>query len=160
MRAVIAPGEDTRPALALVNSRRNSPEGPVDELATAASLGAWLRGHGLAAGGRVARPELGAMRELREAVRELLLARIEDRAPDPAAVEAVNAASAAAPAAPRLVWTASGTPCEESEFPNARGTALARALLATDAIDLVTGPDHANLRASGSWGAHSSSPRP
>ena len=87
------------------------------------------------------------MRELREAVRELLLARIEDGAPDPAAVEAVNAASAAAPAAPRLVWTASGTPCEESEFPNARGTALARALLATDAIDLVTGPDHPKLRA-------------
>jgi predicted RNA-binding Zn ribbon-like protein len=145
MSSTIAPGEHSRPALALVNSRRSGPQGAVDELETPAALRAWLASHGLPA--LAAREALGAMCGLRDAVRELLLARIEERAPDPAAVEVVNAAAAAAPTAPRLVWAAPHAPRLERDFPDAAGPALARAVFATDAIDLVTGPDHADLRA-------------
>jgi predicted RNA-binding Zn ribbon-like protein len=147
MRSVIAPGEDTRPALALVNSRRNEPDGPIDELTSPAALRAWLTDHGFAAGGAV---DLAAMLELRTAVHELLLARIERRVPDPAAVAGVNEASAGAPSVRRLVW-AEATP-EARDEPAATGAALARALLAADAIDLVTGPDHRALRACGAPG--------
>jgi predicted RNA-binding Zn ribbon-like protein len=147
MRGVIAPGEDARPALALVNSRRNGPDGPIDDLATPAAAAAWLTDRGFAAAERL---DLTAMHELRAAVREVLVARIEDRVPDAAAVAAVNEASAAAPTVRRLVW-AKATP-EAREEPAATGAALARALLAADAIDLVTGPDHRALRACGAPG--------
>lgn len=137
-----APGESARPALALVNSRRNEPAGPVDDLARPTALRRWLVAQGLPAGGRLD-PE--ALRELRAAVRELLLARIERRAPDRAALDSVNAA--AAPAVRRLAWSEASPPRATLEHPGVTGSALARALLAADAIDLVTGPDHADLRA-------------
>jgi predicted RNA-binding Zn ribbon-like protein len=74
-------------------------------------------------------------------------ARIEARSPDRAAVETVNAAAAAAPSALRLVWTGRGAPCSERDWPGAGAVSRAGALLAADAIDLVTGPDHARLLA-------------
>ena len=133
-----APGEHAHLALALANSRRNDPTGPVDELASAATMRAWLEGHDLG-GDETA---VDALRELREAVREVLVARIEDRVPDPAAVSALNAAAAAAPAAPRLIWTDSPRATRDH-----LGEDRARALIAGDAIGLVTGPEHADLRA-------------
>lgn len=142
-----APGEAARPALALANSRRNAPDGHVDDLANAAALQAWLADHGLPTDERIDRAALAALRRLRDAVRELLLARIEGRVPDPAAVDAVNAASAAAPTARRLVWTDPGAPREASDGFGVGGSAHVRALLASDAIDLVTAPEHADLRA-------------
>jgi predicted RNA-binding Zn ribbon-like protein len=147
MSTAAAPGEAARPALALVNSRRNDAHGPVDDLATPAGLSAWLEERGLAPSTPVDDAALGAVRELRGAVRELLDARIAGRAPDQAAVETVNAAAAAAPTARRLTWTDAGTPREERNCLGADGVALARALLATDAIDLVTGSAHADLLA-------------
>jgi predicted RNA-binding Zn ribbon-like protein len=147
MPTAAAPGEAARPALALVNSRRNDAQGPVDDLATPAGLGAWLAEHGLAPDAHVDDAALAAVRELRGAVRELLEARIARRRPDHAAVETVNAAAAAAPTARRLIWTHAGTPREERNCLGAGGVPLARALLATDAIDLVTGPGHADLLA-------------
>jgi predicted RNA-binding Zn ribbon-like protein len=146
MMSIAAPGEAARPALALVNSRRNDADGPVDELATRAGLGTWLAEQGLAHA-RVDEAALAAVRELRGAVRELLEARIAGRVPEPAAVETVNAAAAAAPTARRLTWTDPDTPRAERYSLRAGGTALARALLAADAIDLVTGPAHADLLA-------------
>jgi predicted RNA-binding Zn ribbon-like protein len=137
-----APGESVRPALALVNSRRNEPAGPVDDLASPTALRRWLAHQELPAGRRLD-PE--GVRELRAAVRELLLARIEQRAPDRAAVDSVNAA--AAPTVRRLTWGEATTPRASLEHPGVTGTTLACALLAADAIDLVTGPDHADLRA-------------
>jgi predicted RNA-binding Zn ribbon-like protein len=96
---------------------------------------------------RVDEAALAAVRELRDAVRELLEARIEVRAPDQAAVETVNAAAAAAPTVRRLIWSDPSRPREERHHLGADGVPLARALLAADAIDLVTGPAHANLLA-------------
>jgi predicted RNA-binding Zn ribbon-like protein len=147
MPTIAAPGEAARPALALVNSRRNDAHGPVDDLATPAGLGSWLAERELVLDARVDDVALAAVRELRDAVRELLEARIELRAPDQAAVEAVNAAAAATPTARRLIWTHAAAPREERHCLGAGGVPLARVLLAADAIDLVTGPAHADLLA-------------
>jgi len=147
MSTAAAPGEAARPALALVNSHRNDAHGPVDDLASPASLGAWLAEQGLVPHACADGAALAAVRELRGAVRELLEARIEVRAPDHAAVEIVNAAAAAAPTARRLNWTDAATPREERYCPGAGGLPLARVLLAADAIDLVSGPAHADLLA-------------
>jgi predicted RNA-binding Zn ribbon-like protein len=147
MADTAAPGEAARPALALVNSRRNELGGPVDDLATPAGLATWLAEQGVVPDASVDDAALAAVRELRGAVRELLEARIAGRVPDAAAVETVNAAAAAAPTARRLIWTDPGAPCEERYPLSAGGPALARALLAADAIDLVTGPAHADLLA-------------
>jgi predicted RNA-binding Zn ribbon-like protein len=130
-----------------VNSRRNDAGGPVDELATPTGLSAWLAQKDLVADAPVDDAALAAVRELRGAVRELLQARIDGRAPDQGAVETVNAAAAAAPTARRLTWTHPSAPREERHCIGAGGVPLARALLAADAIDLVTGPAHADLLA-------------
>jgi predicted RNA-binding Zn ribbon-like protein len=140
-----APGEAARPVLALVNSRRNAAGRPVDDLATPADLAAWLANQGLVPRTGSDDAALAAVRELRDAVRELLLARIAGRTPDQAAVDVVNAAAAAAPTVPRLAWTDPGAPREERDRLGAGGVVLARSLLAADAIDLVTGPAHADL---------------
>ena len=147
MTSTAAPGEATRPALALVNSRRNDADGPVDDLATPASLGTWLAEQGLLPHARVDATALAAVRELRDAVRELLEARIAGRAPEPAAVETVNAAAAAAPTVRRLTWKDPDGLRDERYSLGPGGVPLARALLAADAIDLVTGAVHADLLA-------------
>jgi predicted RNA-binding Zn ribbon-like protein len=141
-----APGEAAHPALALVNSRRHGAGGLVDDLATPGGLHAWLAEHGLVSDAHVDDAALAAVRELRGAVRELMEARIEARAPERAAVETVNAAAAAAPNALRLVWTGRGAPRSERDW-RGDGVPLARARLAADAIELVTGPDQARLLA-------------
>jgi predicted RNA-binding Zn ribbon-like protein len=146
MSSVPAPGEAARPALALVNSRRNEHGEPIDDLATPAGVVAWLARHGLAPDTRVDDAALAGVRALREAVRELLEARIAGRTPDRAAVETVNAAAAAAPVTRRLTWTAPGAPREERRAVGS-GIQRASAVLAGDAIDLVTGPAHADLLA-------------
>jgi predicted RNA-binding Zn ribbon-like protein len=148
-----APGEAARPALALVNSRRNAPGGkPVDDLATPGGLRAWLARRGLAQDAPVDDAGLAAVRELRMAVRELLEARIDGRAPDGAAVERVNAAVAAAPTASVLIWAGPGAPRTERRSLAEGGVPLACAVLAADAIDLLTGPAHADLLACGAPG--------
>jgi predicted RNA-binding Zn ribbon-like protein len=115
-----APGEASHPALALANSRSARGE----QLVSVAALRAWLAAHGLPADGSAG---LAAIVALRDAVRELLLARIENRRPAPSAVEAVN--GAAAPTAPRLVW---------GDAPRVDRAGGALALIAADAIELVT----------------------
>jgi predicted RNA-binding Zn ribbon-like protein len=143
---VPAPGETVHPALALVNSRRNDADGPVDDLASPAELGAWLADRGLTPPARADAAALASVRELRDAVRELLMARIAGRAPDHTAVKIVNAAAAATPTVPRLAWTGAGAPRGESHYLGS-GVPLARSVLAADAIDLVTGPAHTDLLA-------------
>jgi predicted RNA-binding Zn ribbon-like protein len=143
-----APGEAQRSSLALVNTRRARAGESIDELATPVALRRWLRDRGLgedpsrAPGRRIDDVAVATVRDLRAAVRELLLARIEDRRAAAGAVDLVNAASAAVPNAPRRTQAAAGAGLIE----------LACAALAADAIDLVTGPDHAVLRACGAPG--------
>ena len=147
MSTAPAPGEAAHPALALVNSCRNDAGEPIDDLATPGGLHAWLTQQALVPDARVDEDALAAVRELRAAVRDLLRARIEMRVPNQGAIEIVNAAAAAAPTARRLTWTEPAAPHEERHCLGNGGVPLARALLAADAIDLVTGPAHANLLA-------------
>jgi predicted RNA-binding Zn ribbon-like protein len=120
-----APGETAHPALALVNSRRHAPDGSiVDDLDGADP----------------------ALYELRDAVGELLIARIECRVPARGVIAEINAAAAVAPAVPRLVWDAREGPRVEWTLADVRARAAA------DAIALVTGPQADDLRACGAPG--------
>jgi predicted RNA-binding Zn ribbon-like protein len=148
MRRVTAPGERDHPALALVNTR----DARGEALADAGALRAWIAHNGLAADARVDAVAAARMRELREAVRELLTARVQGRAPTPAALAAVNAAAAAAPTAPMLRWDDADGPREHRDCLGAGGAVLAAAVVAADAMELVAGPRHADLRACGAHG--------
>ncbi|WP_103354139.1 ABATE domain-containing protein [Amycolatopsis sp. CA-128772] len=129
-----APGEDRSPALALVNTRRLTAAGPVDDLATPDDAASWLSGRGLAVAGSA---ELGRLTDLRVAVRELLAALAEGRTPAEDAVEVVNAAARADAAAPQLVWDAGPERMWSPARPGSVEAAVAA--LARDAIEVVGG---------------------
>jgi predicted RNA-binding Zn ribbon-like protein len=152
MKVPPAPGELDHPALTLVNSRWSAGGELVDELSTPDALRRWLGTHGAPANEPTDQVALDAVRALRAAARELLLARIEDRVPDAGAVEVVNAASAAVPTVAHLVWAKGGGPLRTEARVTDDPAASARAVIARDAIDLVAGPAHADLRACGAPG--------
>jgi predicted RNA-binding Zn ribbon-like protein len=127
-----APGEDRSPALALVNTRRLT----ADELAAPGTAADWLREHGLAAAVPGA-AELTRLTDLRTAVRELLAAPAENRAPDAAALETVNAAARADAAALSLAWRDGPVREWRSARPGSLDEAVAA--LARDAIEVVSG---------------------
>jgi predicted RNA-binding Zn ribbon-like protein len=155
------PGERDHPSLALVNSRHHSRGGMVDHLASPEALGEWLAWRSLVARDGAlagvdldvslpphAEPpgdaDLDAARALRAAVRELLIAAIEQRAPAPSAVAAVNDASARAPAADQLRWDDDG-PVRRRSAPAATEIQRALAALAEDAIAVVCGERRGDL---------------
>ncbi|WP_410673075.1 CGNR zinc finger domain-containing protein [Amycolatopsis sp. cmx-4-68] len=131
-----APGEERSPALALVNTRRLSAGGEVDDLASPGGAAAWLRQHSLPAVPMGA-DDLGRLTGLRAAVRELLAALADDRAPQVTAVETVNAAARADAAAPQLTWP--GGPRREWRSTRPGHLDEVLAALARDAIDVVSG---------------------
>jgi predicted RNA-binding Zn ribbon-like protein len=161
------PGERDHPSLALVNSRHNSRTGPVDHLASPEDLGEWLAWRALVArdgapsnaeraaspGRAAATPsaatptdaDLSAAHTLRTAVRELLMAAIEGRAPAASAVLAVNDASALAPAADQLRWDSARGPVRMRSAAGAGEVERALAALAEDAIGLVCGESRGDL---------------
>ncbi|GHG45734.1 MULTISPECIES: CGNR zinc finger domain-containing protein [Amycolatopsis] len=127
-----APGEDRSPALALVNTARVTG----DDLATPALAASWLTSHELAAAVPDA-ASLSRLTELRAAVRELLAASAEGRAPEAAAVSAVNAAAGADGATLALTWGAGPVREWVSTRPGSLDAAVAA--LARDAIEVVSG---------------------
>jgi predicted RNA-binding Zn ribbon-like protein len=141
-----APGELQHPALSLANSRRNSPTGVIEEFASPASLLAWLDRLGLAPARACTASDVKSFLELRASIRELLLARIEDRPPDGDALARLNEAASAAPSAAQLEWAADG-PRERHEPLGASGIELAQATIAADAIELIAGERWGDLRA-------------
>ncbi|UOZ10298.1 CGNR zinc finger domain-containing protein [Amycolatopsis sp. WQ 127309] len=123
-----APGEELSLALALVNTQR---VGDVDDLDDPLP---WLHAHGL----RVTSvADVTPLTDLRAAVRELLAALAEDRAPAATAVDAVNAAARADAAAPQLTWAAGPRREWRSTRPGSVDEAVAA--LARDAIDVAGG---------------------
>jgi len=148
VRKVDAPGEDRSVALALANSRRTLPRETVEDLQTVGDLARWLSARGLeAATTRLGSEELGRLLELREAVRELLAARVENRPPHADAVEAINAAAVAAPMAPALCWDEDGAPSVQTRREAQDDFAAVLAAIACDTIDLIAGERHQQLRA-------------
>jgi predicted RNA-binding Zn ribbon-like protein len=146
------PGEEEFAALALVNSRHHSRAVMVDHISTPDTLARWLAERSLVAqASTVTDDDLDAARRLRDAIREVLLARIEARVPAPAAVAAINGATAAAPAADQLRWEAPARP-RRTRTSEADDVTRALAVLAEDAIALVSGERHADLIACGAPG--------
>jgi len=87
-----------------------------------------------------------ALRSLRDAVREVLLACLERRAPAAPVVRTLNAHARRAPSAPRLDWPAGGQPTAARDHLGAAPLDVLVAVVAGEAIALVSGPQRAALR--------------
>ncbi|WP_345437041.1 CGNR zinc finger domain-containing protein [Actinoallomurus vinaceus] len=138
-----------RPSVDLVNTIRDRKLGGRETLRTAADLEAWLRAADLP--GVPADDDLRATRRLREAIDLLAfpaasapdrgtVAEAGDALPRTAreAADVINAAIAAAPPVPRLALDGAGRPISA---PRDESTAAALAVLAVDAVGLLTGDD-------------------
>jgi predicted RNA-binding Zn ribbon-like protein len=132
-----APGDDQSVAIALVNTRYVGPRGPVDELAELGTVRRWMAAR---AGGprnlRVGRGDLERVHALRAAIRDLLDALIEKRAPAEESLDALAAATAAAPSSARL-RSDHGALVEERVVAGGRPLDWALASIAGDAIALA-----------------------
>jgi predicted RNA-binding Zn ribbon-like protein len=143
-----APGEDRSPALALANSWRTTPRETIDELTTIANLHSWLERHEIVAlPGAIGREQLDQLRELRDSIRELLAACVAERAPQQTAISIVNTAARAEPTSSQLKWDDSTAPEAERTGDSPGSFASVLSTIASDAIDLVTGPHHTQIRA-------------
>lgn len=115
-------------------------EAPSEHLARTRDLDKWLRDHGLT-GARAATTDLAQARELREAIHALVTAAIELRSPEPADLTVVRHAAARAPTSD-LLW-------QGREFTTSdrhRPVSALLGVIATDIMNLLTGPDRGRLR--------------
>ncbi|QNE77668.1 hypothetical protein F0344_26460 [Streptomyces finlayi] len=147
-----APGEEEHPCLALANSAVALPGGHVvDLLGSPAQANHWLTQRGLAPVDAGMRDMCASqLRSMREQIRSLLASRAEGLPGLPAAVAAVNDAMARVSTAPLLRWDERSGPCRVTPHPVTAILDHALAALASDAADLLTGPDAERLTACGS----------
>lgn len=117
-----------------------------DRLADDAHVAAWLEAHrdGLPERALAEPPSPAALRQLRDAIRELLHAAVDARPPDPQAVALVNRTGASAPA-PELTWSPDGFKLAAGSQ-GLDGGAAALAAIARSAIDLLSSQDADRLR--------------
>jgi hypothetical protein len=119
----------------------NTGEPSRDAADAAGQLTAWLQEHGLLDGdGEVTRAELARFRMLRDAVRGVLHARVEGRAPDSSAVRVIDAAALAAPGTTIGVWDDDGSVTRGWRSTGGDPLDRAAATIAADVVDLVV--DH------------------
>lgn len=146
-----APGADRHVALDLVNSAIALPGGHVlDLLGTPDSANAWLTSRGLAPASFGMREQCAAqLRALREQLRALVAARLDELPPPDSALAAVNDAMTRVPTAELLRWDAERGPRREPSHPVTQALDHALAVLAVDAADLLTGADAHLLAACG-----------
>jgi len=144
-----APGEEHSLGLALVNTALVHRSEPVDLLAGAGTVPGWLEARGLAwpEGSEITRADVERLGSLRVAIRAAFVARIDGRPLDPVSLEVLNAASAAGPRTPQLAWAADGPELDWATPRKGTGLAVALATIAADAIDVVSSPLGALLRA-------------
>jgi predicted RNA-binding Zn ribbon-like protein len=128
----------------------------IDGLADAGGAAVWLDAVGarLPEGGSAERrePDLDELLALRTAVREALAGAVSGEPVSPETLDAVNAFSARAPRSPLAVWQSRGAPLAGTDLHGATRADVVLAALAADAIDLLTGPRRADLRACGAPG--------
>jgi predicted RNA-binding Zn ribbon-like protein len=87
-----------------VATRANWPSrAPLERLPDLDALRNWLERHALAPEADPTAADLAAVRQIRAALRELAVARVEGRTPHPSAFDTVNAALARAAKAPRHI---------------------------------------------------------
>ena len=128
----------------------------IDGLDDAAGAAAWLD----ALGGRLPeggaghpdRPALDELVALRAAVRDALQTAVAGKPPERASLDVINAASARAPRSAVAAWQPRSAPAAATDVHGATRADVVLAALATDAIDLLTGPRRADLRACGAPG--------
>ena len=128
----------------------------VDGLTDSASVEAWLEGLAgrLPDAGERSKPWPTAQElvELRDAVRVALRAVVAAAAQDAAALEVINRASARAPRSPIAAWRPDADPVAATDYHGASRADVVIAALASDAIELLTGPRRGELRACGAPG--------
>jgi predicted RNA-binding Zn ribbon-like protein len=154
VRGYAGPLRDEPLAIELHNTLYASQGEVVDGLADATSAAAWLDALGdrIPADGPGPGPSQDELVALRDAVREVLHAAIDRRAPTPASIEALNRASARAPRSPAARWRRDDAPEPVVRFHGAGRSDIVLSVIAADAIELVTGPARARLRVCGAPG--------
>jgi predicted RNA-binding Zn ribbon-like protein len=126
----------------------------VDGLEDRATSDLWLAGLAdrLPKGGKGDGPTLGALTDLRQAVRQAFRAVVDGGVPSRTSIRTINGYSAGAPSAPVARWRTDSAPVRDREFGGASRADIVLSALAADAIELLTGPDRAHLRACGAPG--------
>lgn len=126
----------------------------IDGLADRASSEAWVAGLAprLPTGGKGAGPKPAELIALRQAVRQALQAVIDGVPASRASIETINQCCARAPRSRVARWRANARLVREWDFGRASRADVVLGALAADAIELLTGPDDANLRACGAPG--------
>ncbi|TVT25389.1 hypothetical protein FNH06_03420 [Amycolatopsis acidiphila] len=133
--------------MALVNSRRSSPSGDVDDLASPDQVKGWLAARGLpVVEGTVTRSDVATLDSLRASAREILTALPDARTPVPDAVTSVNLRAASAPGAVQLTWHEGERPCRSWRSAAQGRFDAAAAAIAADTIRLATGTRAALVR--------------
>ncbi|MEU0056092.1 CGNR zinc finger domain-containing protein [Streptomyces sp. NPDC006334] len=147
-----AQGEADHLSLALANSAMAMPGGhTIDLLGTPAQANHWLTERGLAPVDAGMREMCASqLRSLREQIRSLFASRTAGLPALPAAISAINDAMTRVPTAPLLQWDDSTGLYRATPHPTTAIVDHALATLATDAADLLTGPDAQRLTACGS----------
>jgi hypothetical protein len=131
------PCQDDRATVALAFAN-TSVEGYSDDGAGADALEAWLVGQRLVgADVEVTHTELARFLRLRIAIRAVLDARIDRRAPEDSAVRIVESAALAAPGTTIGVWAADGSVSRGWRSTGGDPLDRAAATLAADLVDLV-----------------------
>ncbi|MEU4843142.1 CGNR zinc finger domain-containing protein [Nocardia testacea] len=138
-----APGAEQYLAVDFADSAYVLPGGHlIDLLGTPESTNRWLAERGLApAHAGVQEMCATQLRVLREHVRALFAARVEQHAVLPAALSAVNDAMSRTPTAALLQWDETNGPYRAALCPPNEILDRALATLAEDAADLLTGSD-------------------
>jgi len=128
----------------------------VDGLADQASVEAWLEGlaQRLPDGGDRSEPWPTAQElvALRDPVRVALHAVVAGTAQDAAALDVINGASRRARRSPIVAWRPDADPVAATDYHGASRADIVIGALASDAIDLLTGPRRGDLRACGAPG--------
>src|SRR5512134_2361311 len=132
-------------SLDFINTLEHSRDGDFEHLPTGAAAEAWLVDHGALSAGRVEVDERGleTTRALRRAMREVVDAVVDERAPDPAAIDRLNELLRVVDA-PRLVASPTGVVVEAEHRADPLTDALAH--LVAPLVELVRAGDPDRLR--------------
>lgn len=148
-KAYPGPLRDEPIAVELHNTLYASGGEPLDGLDSPASADGWLAGlaERLPSGGTGSGPKRAELIDLRAAVREALRAVVDGAVPARACLETINRYSTRAPRWRVARWRDGSPPVSDWHYGRASRGDIVLSALAADAIELLTGPDRANLRA-------------
>jgi predicted RNA-binding Zn ribbon-like protein len=143
------PLRDESLAVELHNTVYASQGRMLDGLAEPDDAAVWVAALGdrLPADGSGPGPNRDELIALRYAVRDALQATIEGRTIVRSSLDVLDRAAARAPSSPTARWRAGGPPVPSVRFHTTRRADIVIGAIAADAIDLITGPSAAQLRA-------------